>query len=660
MVHVEFRRNVHIFSLSELPLVFGLIFAQPWAMLLGILLGPIVVLVVNRGQSPVKVAFNVTLFWLGGALAATIFHALLGAQDAVGPAVWGAALLATLANAVLGALLVCAVIRLSGQPIAAAKLVRTLAMATAVCVTNTCLALGGAAAVATDARAALLLIVPAAAVVLAYRAYMAERRKHESLEFLHEVTRLLARAPDISAGIAGLLQRTLDVFRGDLAEIILLPSDQRSEALRTTLEQGGTVEPMVLADRYVADALHALVDGDTPARLLERPLADPLLDAALARRGIQRAMLAALPGETRVVGTFLVANRSPVGSFDGHDLTLFGTLANHASVSLEYDRLEHLVSQLRELQGRLEHQAYHDPLTGLANRALFLDQLGELLASGRRDYTVLFLDLDDFKTINDSLGHSIGDELLEAVAGRLRGALKAGDLAARLGGDEFAVLLHDVERQRRRHARRRPRHRRCSSGPSSVAGHEISAHASLGIVEGWTADVESAEELLRNADVAMYTAKNAGKQRHEVFEPAMHAAVLRRHRLKEDLQRAAERGELVVELQPIVELATGNVAAAEALVRWNHPERGRMTPGDFIDVAEETGRILEVDRFVLEHALRARRAAGPRARPAPSTCTSTSPRASSSAPSSSAASPTRSTRPGCRPAGSSWRSPRAA
>ena len=158
----------------------------------------------------------------------------------------------------------------------------------------------------------------------------------------------------------------------------------------------------------------------------------------------------------------------------------------------------------------------------------------------------------------------------------------------------------------------------------------------------------------------MYTAKNAGKQRHEVFEPAMHAAVLRRHRLKEDLQRAAERGELVVELQPIVELATGNVAAAEALVRWNHPERGRMTPGDFIDVAEETGRILEVDRFVLEHALRARRQLALGRGRAPSPCTSTSPRASSSAPSSSAASPTRSRRPGCRPAGSSWRSPRAA
>jgi hypothetical protein len=127
---------------------------------------------------------------------------------------------------------------------------------------------------------------------------MGERRKHESLEFLHEVTRLLARAPDIGTGLGVLLQRTVDVFRGDLAEIILLPSDQRSEPLRTTLEQGDAVEQMAPAGRYVAEALRALVDGDTPALLLERPLADPLLDAALAQRGIHRAMLAALPGET--------------------------------------------------------------------------------------------------------------------------------------------------------------------------------------------------------------------------------------------------------------------------------------------------------------------------------------------------------------------------
>jgi diguanylate cyclase (GGDEF)-like protein len=272
-------------------------------------------------------------------------------------------------------------------------------------------------------------------------------------------------------------------------------------------------------------------------------------------------------------------------------------------VSLEYDRLEDLVSRLRELQGRLEHQAFHDPLTGLANRALFLDRLGEALDSGRRDYTVLFLDLDDFKTINDSLGHAIGDELLEAVAGRLRGTLKAGDVAARLGGDEFAVLLHDVH-DSDDVSRVADRVIALLARPFSVAGHEIAAHASLGIVEGWTADTRDPDELLRNADVAMYTAKNSGKQRHEVYEPAMHAAVLRRHRIREDLERAADRGELIVELQPIVELDTGNIAAAEALVRWNHPERGRMAPGDFIDVAEETGQLLEVDRFVLDHACR--------------------------------------------------------
>ncbi|HEX7297792.1 MAG TPA: sensor domain-containing diguanylate cyclase, partial [Solirubrobacteraceae bacterium] len=536
VVHVEFRRNVHIFSLSELPLVFGLVFADPSAMLLAVLFGPIVVLLVNRGQAAVKVAFNLALFCLGAALAITLFRALVPSRDAVDPAVWGAALVAALANAVVGALLVCAAIRLSGQAIAASKLARTLAMATAVCVTNTCLALSGAAAVASDSRAAVLLLVPAAAVVLAYRAYMAERRKHESLEFLHEITRLLARAPDVAAGLTALLQRTLDLFRGDLAEIILLPPDQRSEPLCTTLEQGGAMQPMAPADRHVAEALRALVGGDTPALLLERPLADPLLDAALARRGVRRAMLAALPGETRLVGTFLVAHRGTVGTFDDHDLTLFGTLANHASVSLEYDRLEHVVTQLRQLQGRLEHQAYHDPLTGLANRALFLERLGELLDSGERDYTVLFLDLDDFKTINDSLGHAIGDELLEAIAGRLRGTLKADDLAARLGGDEFAILLHDVH-DGDDVARVADRVIELLERPFSVAGHEVTAHASLGVVEGWSADVADADELLRNADVAMYTAKNAGKQRHEVFAPAMHAAMLRRHRLRDDLLR---------------------------------------------------------------------------------------------------------------------------
>jgi diguanylate cyclase (GGDEF)-like protein len=464
-----------------------------------------------------------------------------------------------------------------------------------------CLVGGSVAAVFRDPRTALLLVVPAGLIVLAHRAYLAERRKHERLELLHEATRLLARAPDVGSALEGLLERTLEVFRGDVAEIVLLPSDHRSEALRTALEPDGVVEAMAPTDRALVDALRARLDGDRSAVLVERPVADPVLDVALARRGLQRALLAALPGETRLVGIFLVGHGASGGGFKRDDLALFGTLATHASVSLEYDRLENMVAQLRELQSRLEHQAYHDPLTGLANRTLFLDRVEAALAAEESDFAVLFLDLDDFKATNDSLGHGAGDELLRAVAKRLRGCLKGGDLAARLGGDEFAVLLRGVA-DTEAVTGVADRIIGLLALPFVVAGHEVAAHASLGVVEAWTTPVGSADELLRNADVAMYTAKAAGKRRREIFEPGMEAAAQRRHALSADLQRATAQGELVVELQPIVTLGSEAVVGAEALVRWNHPQRGRLIAGDFIDVAEQTGRILEVDRFVLEHA----------------------------------------------------------
>lgn len=471
----------------------------------------------------------------------------------------------------------------------------------AVAATYACLVVGALATLVSDGRAAVLFVVPAALLVLAHRAYLAERRKHERLEFLHEVTRLLSRAPDIVSALEGLLDRTLDVFRGDIAEIVLLPSDDRSDALRTALQRDGVVEAMAPTDRALVDALRARLDGERPAVMLERPVSDPVLDAALARRGLQRALLAGLPGETRLVGIFLVGHGAAGGGFHRDDVALFGTLATHASVSMEYDRLEHMVAQLQDLQRRLEHQATHDPLTGLANRTLFLERVDAALAEADGRHAVLFLDLDDFKAINDSLGHGVGDELLNAVAKRLRGCLKGADLAARLGGDEFAVLLRDVG-DTEGVARVADRIIGLLSLPFAVAGHELTAHASLGIVEGWRTKLRSADELLRDADVAMYSAKAAGKKSLRVFEPQMHDAVMRRRRLSADLRSAASRGELVVQLQPIVALESGAIVAGEALVRWNHPERGRMIAREFIDVAEETGRIVEVDRFVLEHA----------------------------------------------------------
>lgn len=262
------------------------------------------------------------------------------------------------------------------------------------------------------------------------------------------------------------------------------------------------------------------------------------------------------------------------------------------------------VTQQHHLQKELAHQAFHDSLTDLANQALFRDRVDHaLVRSERRDgrLAVMFLDLDGFKRVNDSLGHRVGDELLTAMAARLRVNLRTIDTAARMGGDEFAVLLEDLESRQEAidvaerviGALRQPFH---------PGGREIVISASIGIVFA-TADSTS-EQLLRNADLAMYTAKRRHNGSYEVYETEMHAQAVDRLELEGDLRRGLSRGEFVVLYQPIVALGNGRIAGVEALVRWQHPTRGLMTPASFIQVAEETGLIRPLGRHVLEVACR--------------------------------------------------------
>jgi diguanylate cyclase (GGDEF)-like protein len=328
-------------------------------------------------------------------------------------------------------------------------------------------------------------------------------------------------------------------------------------------------------------------------------------------------MVAPLPGEERVIGAIMLANRfGVVRSFDREDLRLLDTLAGNASVALQYDRLEQAVMQLSVLQEQLQHQAYHDPLTSLANRSLFTDKVREAIAARRGEVAVLFIDLDDFKTINDSLGHAAGDELLVSVALRLRSCLRPEDLVARLGGDEFAVMVedpHDAEAAAVKVARRIME---AFVLPVGVGSESVAVYVSVGISasHGGTC---SAEEMIRDADVAMYKAKTSGKGHFQVFHPSMGAAVLERHGLKEELRLAIERDELTLYFQPIVDLDTGRLVAEEALVRWEHPRRGLVGPSEFVPLAEETGLILSLGQYVLEEACQqacrweARRAADP-------------------------------------------------
>jgi diguanylate cyclase (GGDEF)-like protein len=213
---------------------------------------------------------------------------------------------------------------------------------------------------------------------------------------------------------------------------------------------------------------------------------------------------------------------------------------------------------------------------------------------------VLFIDVDDFKTVNDSLGHGAGDDLLIAVAERLRGSLRPTDAVARLGGDEFAVMVRGVQASPDGVIGVAERVTEAFEEPVTVGDKLIYVHLSVGIAS--TLHTRRADELIRDADLAMYKAKESGKRRYEFFRPEMRAAVLRRHGLKEELQGALEREELILEYQPIVALATGETVAAEALVRWNHPTRGRLLPQEFVPLAEETGLIIAVGQFVLEQA----------------------------------------------------------
>ncbi len=255
---------------------------------------------------------------------------------------------------------------------------------------------------------------------------------------------------------------------------------------------------------------------------------------------------------------------------------------------------------------QLLHDAFHDGLTGLANRALFVDRLGVAVAGlpRRRDshFAVLFLDLDRFKTVNDSLGHAAGDELLNTLARRLERFVRPGDTVARLGGDEFAILLTGAAEAGDAILVANRVHEILTE-PFAVRGHQVWLTTSIGIALSATGD-SSPEGILRDADIAMYRAKAAGRARSEVFDRDMHSSVLRLLKLESDLRRGVERGEFLMHYQPIVSLATGRIVGFEGLVRWQHPERGLVRPAQFIAVAEETGIIVPLGWWVLEESCR--------------------------------------------------------
>jgi diguanylate cyclase (GGDEF)-like protein len=596
VLHIQRDREARSVSMSELPLVLGLFFASPLALLVGRLVGAVTTLTILRRCPPLKTTFNLVLFTAETAVALTVFSTVTtwtGGQTAL---TWAAAYAGAFAANVLGAFAIGLVIAVHDGGLQPRPLLRDAFIGQAAVPMVVTLALIAVTSLEASTQSAWLLIAFGGLLLLAYRAYASLSDRHLNFERLYRFSHAVRNSPEIDQVMTDVLGEAMALLRSDRASAAFVGPDGGLIArvrLGTSGRLARSEAPSNPEDDWV---LQHVVGGGRPL-LMPRGTHEPAGRRWLASYGMREAVAVPLTGATGIVGALVVADRmGDVRTFDKNDVLLLETVANHASVALRNG----------ELIGQLRHDAAHDALTGLPNRANLQRRLGsaleEVLAGRRTGAAVMILDLDDFKEVNDTLGHQQGDLLLVEVATRLTAAVGSVGTVARLGGDEFAILIPEsgdedlVLRVGRRVLR-------ALEQPVVLDGLEVQVSGSMGVALA-PAHADDPAALLKRADMAMYDAKTSTRGLR-LYDADLDTNNPRRLTLVSELRSALHNGEIQVHVQPQGRLADGQVVRTEALARWYHPELGQVPPDEFIPLAERSGLIGPLTTYVLDSALAA-------------------------------------------------------